>query len=220
LIPRKDKTMQRFLASTGLLITTLCLAACAGTENRGVESVHQPIVGRANYALDLATSGSALAEGEAARLGGWLASMKLGYGDRLSIDDGGAFNAGVRDDIAQHAARYGVLVSDAAPVTVGAVAPGTARVVVTRSRAEVPGCPDYSRVSQPNFDAHSSSNFGCGVNSSLAAMVANPDDLVRGQDGSAVSDTVSGTKAINTYRAAKPTGEGGLKSESTGGGSN
>jgi len=210
--------MQRLLASTGLLIATLGLAACAGTENRGVESVHQPVVARADYALDLTTTGDRLAEGEAVRLGGWLASMKLGYGDRLSIDEGGGYgNPGVREDIAQEAARHGVLVSDVAPVTVGVVAPGTARVIVTRSRAEVPGCPDYSRVSQPNFDAHSSSNFGCGLNSNLAAMVANPDDLVRGQDGAPIQDYGQGTKAINAYRAAKPTGSGGLKSESTGG---
>lgn len=210
--------MQRFLASTGLLIATIGLGACAGTENRGVESVHQPIVSRADYALDLTTSGATLAEGEAARLNGWLASMKLGYGDRISIDDGGAYNGGVRDDIAAEAERYGVLVSDVPPVTVGAVAPGTARVIVTRSVAEVPGCPDYSRVSQPNFDAHSSSNFGCAANSTLAAMVANPDDLVRGQDASSGYDPISGSKAINSYRAAPPTGSGsGLKSESTGG---
>lgn len=210
--------MQRLLASTGLLIATLGLAACAGTENRGVESVHQPVVSRADYALDLTTTGDRLAEGEAGRLGGWLASMKLGYGDRLSIDEGGNYaNPGVRQDIAREAARHGVLVSDVAPVTVGAIAPGTARVIVTRSRAEVPGCPDYSRVSQPNFDAHSSSNFGCGLNSNLAAMVANPDDLVRGQDAALAYDVGRGTKAIDTYRAAKPSGAAGLKSESTGG---
>lgn len=213
--------MQHILASTGLLIATLGLAACAGTENRGVESVHQPVVARADYALDLTTTGDRLAEGEAVRLGGWLASMRLGHGDRLSIDEGGNYaNPGVRQDIAGEAARHGVLVSDVAPVTVGAIAPGTARVIVTRSRAEVPGCPDYSRVSQPNFDAHSSSNFGCGLNSNLAAMVANPDDLVRGQDGALIQDTVQGTKAINAYRNAAPTGSGGLKSESTGRGSN
>lgn len=209
--------MQRFLASTGLLIATLGLAACAGTENRGVESVHQPVVSRADYALDLATTGSRLAEGEAPRLSGWLASMKLGYGDRLSIDQGSYTDPGVRDDIAREAARHGVLVSDVAPVTVGAVAPGTARVIVSRSSADVPGCPDYSRVSQPNFDAHSSSNFGCGINSTLAAMIANPDDLVRGQDAALAYDVGRGTKAIDTYRDAKPTGTGGLKAESTGG---
>ncbi|RHW17341.1 pilus assembly protein CpaD [Sphingomonas gilva] len=211
--------MQRLLASTGLLIATLGLAACAGTENRGVESVQQPVVSRADYALDLGVHGDGLGMGEPSRLSGWLASMKLGYGDRLSIDDGGAYNTGVRADIARQAARHGILVSDAAPVTVGAVAPGTVRVIVTRSRAEVPGCPDYSRMSQPNFDAHASSNFGCGTNSNLAAMVANPEDLVRGQDRPLVYDAGRGTKAIDTYREAEPTGKGGLKSESATGGS-
>lgn len=212
--------MQRLLASTGILIATLSLAACAGTENRGVESVHQAVVSRADYALDLSTSGYGLSNGEAERLSGWLASMRLGHGDRVSIDEGGSYSAGVREEIAAQAEYFGVLVSNVAPVTVGAVAPGTVRVVVTRSRAEVPGCPDFSRMSQPNFDAHSSSNFGCGLNSNLAAMVANPDDLVRGQDGALIQDANQGAKAINAYRAAKPTGESGLKNESSKGGSN
>jgi pilus assembly protein CpaD len=212
--------MQRYLASTGLLMATLGLAACAGTENRGVESVHQAVVSRADYALDLGANDSGLNDGEAARLSGWLASMRLGHGDRLSIDDGSYANPAAGSDVARVAGEYGVIVSDVAPVTVGAVAPGTVRVIVTRSRAEVPGCPDHSRLSLPNFDAHSSSNFGCGINSTLAAMVANPDDLVRGQDGAMIQDANQGAKAINSYRAAKPTGEGGLKSEGTGGGSN
>jgi pilus assembly protein CpaD len=209
--------MQRFLASTTLLIATLGLAACAGTENRGVESVHQAVVSRADYALDLTTAGSRLNDGEAARLSGWLGSMRVGHGDRLSIDDGGAYNAGVREDVAAQAEYFGILISNVAPVTVGAIAPGTVRVIVTRSRAEVPGCPDYTRVSQPNFDAHSSSNFGCGINSNLTAMVANPDDLVRGQDGGLIQDSGQSTKAINVYRNAVPTGSKDLKAERAGG---
>ncbi|MFK5108752.1 CpaD family pilus assembly lipoprotein, partial [Klebsiella pneumoniae] len=70
---------------------------------------------------------------------------------------------------------YGMFLDEAAPVTEGEVAPGSVRVVVIRSSASVPGCPDFSRDGKPNFNNHTWSNFGCGVNGSLAAMVANPD---------------------------------------------
>jgi pilus assembly protein CpaD len=81
----------------------------------------------------------------------------------------------------------------------------------------VPGCPDYSRSSSHEFEGSTSSNFGCASNSNLAAMVARPQDLVRGQPGAPSIDPATATKAIKTFREAKPTGAGDLKTESTGG---
>jgi pilus assembly protein CpaD len=83
----------------------------------------------------------------------------------------------------------------------------------------VPGCPDYSRMSQPNFDQHTWSNLGCANNSNLAAMVANPVDLVHGNSAGSVTDPATGSRAIVAYRAAIPTGTGGttIKSEKAGG---
>jgi pilus assembly protein CpaD len=96
--------------------------------------------------------------------------------------DGGGARA-----IAGQAGRYGHPLSDQAPVTAGQIAPGTVRVVVTRMTASVPNCPDYSRL-PPDFEASTSSNYGCATNSNLAAMVADPADLVRGEPGSPTSD--------------------------------
>ncbi|QIG79145.1 CpaD family pilus assembly protein [Stakelama tenebrarum] len=206
------------LALPALLAPALLLSACGGTYNGGVDSIHQPVVTRSDYAFDLATAGPGLATGEAERLAGWMASLRVGYGDVIAIDDGDMY-PGARRDIAEQAARYGLLISDQAPVTTGAIAPGTVRVVVTRMTASVPGCPDHSREYQPDFSASTSSNFGCAVNSNLAAMVANPGDLVRGQPGSQVSDPVLSTRAIQTYRDKEPTGAGGLQGGSAGGGS-
>jgi pilus assembly protein CpaD len=93
-----------------------------------------------------------------------------------------------------------LLVAHGAPVTVGAVPSGMVRVVVSRSRASVPGCPNWSVQSQPNYDNRTMSNFGCGVNSNLAAMVANPDDLVFGREGPSAVDGKTGAKAITMYR--------------------
>ena len=95
------------------------------------------------------------------------------------------------------------------------VAPGAVRVVVSRRRAEVPYCPNWSLPSQPNYDNRTFSNFGCGVNSNLAAMVANPEDLIHGREGSGVGDTSTGAKAIILYRSAPPSGAKGLQDIST-----
>lgn len=210
--------MSRTVRILALVAPALLLTAC-GTRNQGLESVHQPVVERNDYAFDVATGGGGLAPGEAERLAGWMASLRLGYGDRVAID-AASVDGAVRDDVAVQAARYGLLVSDDAPVTAGQIAPGTARVVVSRMRASVPGCPDFSRVSGIEFEGNTGSNHGCAINSNLAAMVARPEDLVRGQPGAPASDPAVSFKAIDTLRKAPPTGAQGLKSESTKEGSN
>lgn len=205
---------------TILLLTGLAaaLSAC-GPANRSVESINQPVVSRADYIFDAATDGTYLAAGEHQRVAGWLASLRLSYGDRIYVDDPAGTAA--RNQIASEAGRYGILLSDPAPVTAGAIAPGTVRVIVSRMKAHVPGCPNYSRMSGTEFEASTSSNFGCATNSNLAAMVARPEDLVRGQPGAETADPATNYKAIDTLRKANPTGAGGLQEAGkTGGGGN
>jgi pilus assembly protein CpaD len=193
----------------------LTLGGCRGTENRGLESVHQPVVDRADYALDLQTAGDTLADGESARLAGWFDAMRLSYGDQVSIDDDGA-GYGARAEVGGIVAGYGLLVAEAAPVTAAPVTPGTLRVVVSRRRASVPGCPDWSRDASLEIGSNTSSNYGCAVNGNLAAMIANPADLVRGRSGSAATDPLLSTKAIDAYRKAPTTGAAGVKTEKAG----
>lgn len=194
---------------TPLLVPALLLAGC-GTYNGGVESIHQPIVQRADYVLDLQTTGYGLAAGESQRLAGWMSAMSLRYGDRVAIDDGAAGTTG-RAEVAAEAGRYGLMLADRAPVTAGQIAPGTIRVVVTRMTAGVPGCPDNSRDSSITYQASTSSNYGCATNSNLAAMIADPADLVRGAPGSPTADQQTNAKAIGAYRAAAPSGAGGTQ---------
>ncbi|RYD58470.1 MAG: pilus assembly protein CpaD [Sphingomonadales bacterium] len=199
-----------------LLVPALLLSAC-GSYNGGVESANQPVVQRNDYVLDLQTEGYGLAPGESQRLAGWMQSMRLGYGDHVSVDDGAGGSTG-REEVAVQANRYGLLLDARAPVTMGQIAPGTVRVIITRMIAGVPGCPDHSREYQPDFSASTSSNYGCAANSNLAAMVADPGDLVRGVPGAPTSDPATGTRAIKALRDAAPTGGGGTVVKSAGGG--
>ena len=199
-----------------LLAPALLLGGCAGTTNRGLESIHQPVVTRQDYALDVATAGNGLASGEQARLAGWLGTMRLGYGDRIAIDD--PYGArGVRDQVAQAVAPYGLLLSDDRPVTNAPVPAGAVRVVVSRMHADVPGCPDWSRDSSVDYNQNTSSNYGCATNASLAAMIANPEDLVHGRGKAGGTDPVRAGKAIDAFRRAQPSGSGGSTVQSAGG---
>lgn len=215
--PAKDKE-QTMRSKFALLALTASLAACATPNSpqdvsRGVSSINVPVVERADYVFDASAPDGSLDRSEANRLDAWFRSLQLGYGDSIYLD--GPYADGARNDVARVAGQYGLLVSGGAPVTPGVIPSGSVRVVVSRTRASVPNCPNWSVPSQPNLDNASMSNFGCGVNSNFAAMVANPQDLVSGREGSGVGDSLTATKAVQSYRKAAPTGTEGLKDIST-----
>ena len=204
-------------SKSALLLVAIGLAGCGhkpyDLPERGVESVNVPVVQRSDYVFDAAAPDGSLAPYEAARLNAWFAGLDLGYGDTIYVD--GPFAEGARSDVAQVAGNYGLMVAPGAPVTAGVVRPGTVRVIVSRTRASVPNCPNWSVPSQPNSQNRSLSNFGCSVNSNIAAMVANPQDLVHGREGTAVGDALTSAKAVGAYRRAEPTGNQGLQDINT-----
>ena len=189
------------------LVAALAAGASAHAQgldqNKSLYSVHQPVVEHSAFVIDLQAPGGSLEPYEEGRLEGWLQSLQVGYGDRIFVEgDGG------REGVARAASRYGMLLSEGHPITAGQVQPGTVRVVVSRATASVPGCPDWKGKSGAGT---TSPNYGCATNSNLAAMIADPNDLVLGQTGTSADDASTGAKAIRVYRNAVPTGAGGLR---------
>jgi len=196
----------------------LALAGCGGMPtNTSLYSTKQPVVERTNFTLDVNTSASGLPISEQQRLNGWFETMDLRYGDRIAIENPGQ-NPAVTNAIRDLAARYGLMIADAAPATAGMLQPGQARVVITRTSASVPGCPDWSAQSDMNYTNGTSPNFGCSVNGNLAAMVADPQDLLEGKKGTGESVIATSNKAIATFREATPTGANGLMDATAAGG--
>ena len=198
-----------------LLATTLAGPVVAKEPNpaRGLDSVNVPVVTRSDYAFDAAAPDGSLAPGEQARLDAWFGGLNLGFGDRVYVD--GTYAESARSDVARVVGRYGMLLSQGAPVAQGLVKPGSVRVLVSRTRATVPNCPNWSEQSKPNWSNHTMPSYGCGVNGNMAAMIADPNDLVWGREGTGYDNGDTASRAIRSYRDAKPTGEGGLKDIST-----
>lgn len=204
-----------------LVAFTASLAACTtpnqtASPDRGVESVNVPVVTGADYVFDAAAPGGALSASDVARLSGWFQGLNLGYGDSIYVD--GGYAPAARAQVAAAASHFGMLVSGGTPITPGMVRPGSIRVVVARRRAAVPNCPNWSRPSSPDFANRSMSNYGCAVNSNLAAMIADPEDLVHGRERAAVTDTTAATRAVELYRTKPLTGQGALQTVSPKGG--
>jgi pilus assembly protein CpaD len=216
--------MARFKSSAALAGLAIAASACAPhtdrltpLSNTSMYSLNQPVVQRTDYVLDVSSAGGGIPASEQQRLAQWFESLRLGYGDRVSIDEAGGYsNPAARQGVADVAAEYGLLLADGAPITTGGVQPGNVRVIVSRTSASVPGCPNWA---DPAIGApeRMSANYGCATNSNLAAMIADPNDLVLGQTGSSDGNSTASNKAIKAYRSAAPSGAGGLKTEKAGG---
>ena len=75
--------------------------------------------------------------------------------------------------------------------------------VVTGTQARVPNCPNWGS-SGVDSAALTDANYGCAINSNLAAMVADPTDLTHGKSYDA-TDTRSAIRAIKAWHEAEPT---------------
>jgi len=218
-IARPTKRPPYHVANLAFALTLgLSLAGCGGMPtNTTLYSTKVPVVERTNMTLDVTTTTSGLPISEQQRLNGWFETMDLRYGDRIAIENPSQ-NPAVTNAIRDLAARFGLMLSETAPVTAGFVQPGQARVVITRTTAAVPGCPDWSAKSDMNYSNGLSPNYGCAINGNLAAMVADPQDLLEGKKSDGETVIATSNKAISTYREMEPTGKGGLKDAGTAGG--
>ena len=215
--------MRRFTSLTAISVLALGLGACAGnsggpltaTNNPSLYSVHQPVVQHTNFVLDLDASGDSLSASERARLIGWFEGIELRYGDQIFVDEPRDYpSPGARADVGRVLGEYGMLLRDGSPITNGTVAPGTVRVIASRATASVPGCPNWDD-SQLVPSSNTSANYGCAVNANLAAMVADPNDLVRGQQGSIDGSGTTAARAVRVYRERQPSGAQPLPAPST-----
>ena len=213
-----NRQIKRPLTGALALSLGLALAGCGGMPgNRTMYSVRQPVVERSTVALDVTTNPDGLPVAEQRRVAEWFDAMDLRYGDKVSVEDPFGREE-TRAAVADVAGRYGMLLSDSAPVSSGDLQPGQARVVITRSRASVPGCPDWSAKSDATLTNGMSEGYGCANNGNIAAMVANPEDLIKGQRGSPDTYISTSNASIKAYQTAVGTKAGVITSAGTSGG--
>jgi pilus assembly protein CpaD len=144
---------------------------------------------------------------EQSELDAFLAGSDARRGDTVTVLAGGGAQDEARTSAlaAQLQARgfSGKVAHDAAVPT------GRVRVLVERYVASAQACPDWSKAEWSNFGNVTSSNFGCSTSANLAAMVADPHDLVTGRPmGPAVGEAA--TRPVEVYRSGVviPTGAG------------
>jgi pilus assembly protein CpaD len=220
-----DMTLSRLKSRMRIALPAtlmLALGACVTdttSYNRGMDSIRQPVVSYTSFVYDIGVGpDGGLSDSERDRLEGWLGSINIGYGDSVAIaTESGDYGRAMHDGIASVIAGYSLLLGQDDSAQAGRAPEGAVRLIVRRALASVPGCPDWSIKDENTGMGQTSPNYGCGVNSNLAAMVANPADLVRGETNDSALRTATSNKAIQTYREKKPTGTGDLKNITPGG---
>ena len=89
--------------------------------------------------------------------------------------------------------------------------------VVGKTSASVPNCPDWSTAANSGAMEGQSSNYGCATSSNLAAMIADPQDLLHGRADDDGAGEIA-TRAIKAWRETTPTAKSGLDKVSPKGG--
>lgn len=139
--------------------------------------------------------------GQVSALGGMLASGAIGPGDKIRIERGaGALAEARARALASVLSREGLNPVVSAP---GGGGEGELRLVVEHAVASVPGCPNWSKPPADDFANTMHSNYGCAAALDLAAMIADPRDLVEGRRmGPQVGDPAE--FALHNYRQGLP----------------
>ena len=171
----------------------LMLGGC-GTQNRGLESVHQPVVSRTDYVFDVRRRRRRLGRRRSRPRSpaGWRrCGSAMATVSRSTIPTATA--PARRDDVAgdRRALRPAARRRRAGHRRAGRRRARSA----SSSAGRAPACraaPISAAAASTNSKAARTSNYGCATNTNLAAMVADPVDLVRGQPGTATIDAAHG----------------------------
>jgi len=141
-----------------------------------------------------------LTTAEKKRLRDFLARTQYGYGDRLFVS-AGEFSYAESRRKAVNEALSGMGFREVSQLKDNGKS-SAVTVIVGRYVVTGPNCPDWRKPSDADRGNTPLSNHGCATVSNLGAMVANPEDLVRGRAmGPADGDTSA--MAIERYKTDK-----------------
>lgn len=185
----------RFLAP---VLVMLSLAACSVQADRPItsyEKVNKVEFVRFEHNVMYHNGDLRPTPAEQERLNAFLRDIQAGNGDTIYVTGGSPKQ---RRKLGAQLASRRLDVKDGGKNGT----PGRIHVSVERYIVTPPTCPDWSKAMGGDSQNTPGVNFGCATTSNLGMMVANPRDLIRGQEPGA-SDGAAVSGAIQRYRAGK-----------------
>lgn len=195
---KQNNTIRALVSVIALVSVSACVPSAAQYSGAANEKRNEVRMVRLTHAVDVSDNGQ-LSSAAAASLDLFLSENSVGYGDSLSLD-AGDMPAGDLDRgaISNQLRSHGLLLSSQQTIAGAMPAEGTIVLVVDRYVVTTPNCNDWSMSSKPNYANAESAGFGCSSRSILGLMVANPRDLVQGQEDDGPNASAAG-KAIKSY---------------------
>lgn len=147
-------------------------------------------------------SGNQLSPAEMTQLENFLVRNDIGYGDRVYVLTSSSASGPVSQRskaVLDYMKVHGVW-SESLPSP--EAQPGLVRIVVNRYVVVPPNCPDWSKPATSDYSNTPLGNLGCANTSNLGLMVADPRDLVHGQNPGP-ADATGSALAIQRYRTDK-----------------
>lgn len=171
---------------------------------KGAMETPKPVVSvasTASHQINFGNQSTTLSQEEKASLNAFIYQTQVGYGDELYFDfapdDADAWAR--KEALDNYLKTIGVWV-DGATQTGSVTNNSTAMFIVTRYSASTPDCKVLSRESFIPTELETNKIFGCITAQNLAAHVANPKDLMAGQEDS-LPVAYASVRAIQLYRA-------------------
>lgn len=169
---------------------------------------HQPQVTRETARLDLLPDyrGGGLNRGDAGAVAAFVRDyQQIGHGALVLSAPAGADTYALREDIRAVAAAAGVPLGEIPVIATAAEEPGAPfNLTFTLYEAHAPECgrnwPDLRTLPR----SQSYPNFGCALNANMAAMIADPADLVWPRETDP-ADAARRSTVLDAYRAGQPT---------------
>jgi pilus assembly protein CpaD len=204
MLPQNRTITARFLLLAGMLLAS----GCDTTDASGPAELSAPLPPKRtkvelvtfDHDIHFARGAKAVAPGEAVGLASFLKSNAIGDNDTVTVGspDGSSSLAAARQTAVLAALKnfhvHAVATADTAPAS------GSVRIHVSHAVVTAPRCPDWSKPEADEPTNAPSSNYGCSNEANLAAMVADPTDLIEGK-ASDKADGVALARGVDLYRS-------------------
>lgn len=198
-------TLKVVVSAIALASVSACIPSAAQYSGAANEKRNEVRMVRLTHTVQVSDS-RYLSEEAITALDRFIDEHRVGYGDTLSLDAGDeAAGENDRKAIRSQLLKHGLRL-EKNPTIAGALpAEGTVVLVIDRYVVTTPNCSDWSMKSKPNYANAPSPNFGCTTRAILGQMVANPRDLIQGEE----YDGPDGSAANRAVEAYRNSGSGG-----------
>ncbi len=192
-----------FACCAGLALSA-CMSAPFSPSHVASPDIHRPVVTQENARLDLSPYGD-VGPADGPAIAAFLREYReAGHGPLVVYAPPGADGAATADSVIALARDMGVALPDVALGVSAGDFGSPFHLSFTRYRAHAPECgrvwPSLSQTAR----SETYHNFGCAQNANLAAMIADPADLVWPREMTP-ADAQRRTNVLQLYRAGEVT---------------